>query len=120
MTSRPDLSVRVGIACAHHLATVLENLHVLDTGCARNRARLVGPDIDYMANVDDWHHREREIVARREADDAADTGLAGGDEQFPLRRPRGARALFEGRKIVVEHERRRVRRISLPVCALIA
>src|SRR5438128_12004293 len=62
---RPNLAVRVWIARAHHLAAILENLHVVNPGNLPKCAVLLDPSIHDSAQFLDAHLRHGEIVSRR-------------------------------------------------------
>ena len=69
---RPDLTVRMRVRAPHQLALVLEHL---DPGIlSPELAGLIRPGIDHVTYLRGRHLRERQIVARRKADDA--TGAA--------------------------------------------
>ena len=87
MAGRPDLAVRMRVGAAHDLAAVLENLYGSDIRPAAERDRLLDPGVHHPLDVGDLHHGDREIMARREAQHAADAELALGD-----RRPLSVRA----------------------------
>ncbi len=71
-TGSPNLTVRMRIAGAHHGATVLENLNVVDEVAASEIGELLAPHFD---DCDDFflvHPGQGQIVAGRKASDAAD------------------------------------------------
>ena len=70
-----------GLRAPHHRAAVLEDLHLADVGPRAEFAILLDPGLDHLLDVGHRHARQRQVVARREADDAADAGFALGDQQ---------------------------------------
>jgi hypothetical protein len=110
----------VRVAAAHERALVLEDLHVADEVEGAETRRLVGPGVDHGPDAGDVHIGERQVVARREAEDAADAARGTGAEQLVVERGTGRRLGEQGREVVVERERRGVRRIRGPVRATIA
>ena len=108
----PDLPVRVRVGGAHRLAPVLE--HLDPAVLPPEVGRLLRPQVDDAAHVGRRHLREREVVARREADDPARPLLALGAQQPVLER-RVARRRPERREVVGEHEGRVVGRVRLAV-----
>jgi hypothetical protein len=103
------------IAGTHHRATILEDLDVINEAAAAKVLVLLGPNVYYTPNLRARHGADREVVPRREADDAAYTPLAAShykpavvDTAFGcIRQKRGI--------IVVEDERAIVLRIRSPV-----
>src|SRR5215469_107256 len=111
---RPDLAMRVRIARSHHATTVFEYLDVVDFLSGAEFTKLIDPDLDNAFNLPNLHGGKRQIVARREANDPADAGLALGDDQALLVdvEPRAVGTLLERGEIVVEYERCAVSRIA--------
>jgi hypothetical protein len=118
--ARPDLAVRVGIAAAHHGATVFEDLDIVDERVGAELGVLIDPRVDDSAHGGLIHFGEREVVARREADDAADAGLGFGDEEAAGFDVLGGGVGFECGEIVIEHEGPGVLRIVLAAGAGVA
>lgn len=81
---RPDLTMRVRVAGAHQFAAVFEDLDVMDPGDLREHGELPDPGIDDTAQCKRAHSRDGEIVARREAQDAADATIGLCYKQIPL------------------------------------
>jgi hypothetical protein len=108
----PDLAVRMGVAAPHHLSLVLENLHVPDVRTLGEGPILLRPDVDDRENLSDAHLRQRQVVARREADNAADPGFPSGTEEPAIVELFLRNTREEGAEVVVEDERLRVRRIA--------
>ena len=67
---RVDLPVRMRVGDADDLTLVLEAEHLLDPRPAAEIARLAPPHVDDVADRRRRHLRQRQIVARRKADDA--------------------------------------------------
>src|SRR6266404_8355599 len=111
---RPDLAVRMGVAGAHHFAAVFENLHVLNFVQGSQFAELTGPGADDLLDRADTHAGKSQIVARREAHHAADSGFAFGDQQaFILHIYAGqGRVFFECCEIILKDEGGFVLRVS--------
>src|SRR5713226_7901472 len=72
---RPNLAVRVGIASAHHLAAIFEDLHVANPGNLPERGVLLDPAIHDSAHFLEAHSRHGEIVPGRKTHHAADSLL---------------------------------------------
>ena len=68
---RPDLSVRVRIASAHHRAAIFKNQDGIDSVFGAPQLILLGPNINYGAKFGVGHLRERQIMPRRKTYDAA-------------------------------------------------
>src|SRR5690349_7274499 len=99
----------MGAAGAHQLAAVLEDL---DPAIALAQlVRLVGPDVDHRTNLLAAHRRQPQVVAWREADDAACSPFALGDGQARFEAPTGG---FRGQRaeVVLEDERALVSRVA--------
>src|SRR5450631_2761652 len=71
----PNLAMRVRVTGAHHFATVFENLNVVDSGERSQFAELRSPGPDHLFDLRQAHAGKGQIVARREAHDAADARL---------------------------------------------
>src|SRR2546421_10655391 len=78
---RPNLAVRMRIARAHHLAAVLEDLHVINPWNFPKRAVLFDPAVHDGAQFRDAHSRNSEIMARRKTHHAADSLLHSPNKQ---------------------------------------
>ena len=78
---RPELTVRVRIAGAHHRAAVLERERVAHPWVRGRRRALLGPDVDHAADVRGLHPRERQVVPRRETEYPAEAARRLGHEQ---------------------------------------
>jgi hypothetical protein len=100
----PDLAMRVGIGGAHHGAAVFENLNVIDKRTGAEIGILLDPDIHHAAEVGQIHVGDGEVVLGREADDAADAGLAFGDEKAVAVETVWRSVGLEGGEIVIENE----------------
>ena len=117
----PDLAMRMRIAGAHHLAAILEDLHVADVGQAAQVGVLRGPHVHHQREIRHAHARHGQIVPRRKAAHAADARLAGGDQQaVAILDGLGGRGRQQRRKIVIEDKRAGVRRIAHAARARIA
>jgi hypothetical protein len=77
----PDLAVRVGIAGAHHGATVLKDLDVIDPWLVAECGSLCGPCFDHTSDVGHDHACESQRVIGMEAKDAASAALGLSYEQ---------------------------------------
>ena len=66
------------IAGAHHGAAVLEYLDVVDFFASAEFAELLDPRLYDAFNLADFHCGEGEVVARRKADNTADSRFAFG------------------------------------------
>ena len=108
----PHLAVGVRVAAPHHLALVLEHLDVGDV-CARAQPRvLLRPRVHDRPDLGGRHQGQRQVVTRGEAQHPAlAAGGAGHQEAVALDGRLGARQR-EGGEVVVESERRRVRRVA--------
>jgi hypothetical protein len=122
---RPHLPVRVRVAGAHHLAAVLEQLHVADLGARAQLGRLLRPQVDHAAHRGLAQRREGQVVPRREADHAAGARFGFGREQ-PLAVEHDGRVAggglvgrvgLEGGEVVGEDEGARVVGVALAVGA---
>lgn len=71
-TGSPNLAMWVMITGAHHGATVFENLYVVDEVAASEIGELLTPHFDDRDDFFLVHSGQGEIVAWREASDAAD------------------------------------------------
>ncbi len=70
------------------------------SGRAAEIDRLLDPGVDHPLDVGDLHLRERQIVAGREAEHAADAGFALGDDAGRRRSAlRGASALSAAKSL---------------------
>ena len=119
MARRPDLAVRMRVRAAHDLAAVLEDLDGGDVSARAEIDRLFDPDVDDALDVGDVHLRQRQVVARREAEHAAEAGFAFRHEQ-PVLAPLRRRVRVERGEVVVEHERVPIVRIARAVGAEVA
>src|SRR6266511_777911 len=100
----PDLPVRVWVAGTHHGAAVLEDEDVAYPVDTTEFDVLVGPGLDHLSDRALLHLAEGEVVARREADDPADTPFTLGHQQ-PVTVVRSAgRLRLERCEVVVEDE----------------
>jgi hypothetical protein len=128
---RPELAVGVRIAAPHDGALVLEDLCVADELPRVEGRRFVGPGVHNERDVVDVHVGERQIVARREADDPAEAAHGLGHEQLrrcgrdvrrrtPIRKGVLHIVPQKRRKIVVERERGSVSRVAFAVGACVA
>src|SRR5439155_9690055 len=77
----PDLAVGVRVAGPHHLALVLEDLHVDDVFPGGEVRRFLRPGVDDRADLGRRHQGEGEVVSRREAQDPADAAHPTRDEE---------------------------------------
>src|SRR5258708_5179583 len=114
--------MRMRIARAHHLAAVLENLHVADSGDQGKLRELRSPRADDLFDFGQAHAGQRQIVPRREAHDAADARLALGYQQalvLNIQVPWG-RIFFQRGEVILEDKCGKVLRIARPTRALIA
>ena len=118
--ARPDLAVRVRIACAHHGAAVFEDLYVVDLGPRAEFQVLLHPRIHHLAQVGRLHVGDRQVVARRETDHAAESRFGFGQQQAVLLEAIQRRARLERGEVVVENESSGVRRIAHPAGARVA
>jgi hypothetical protein len=112
--------MRVRVGAAHHLAFVLENLHVADEIARGQVERLFGPQIDHRANVGGVHVGQCQVVARAETQHPADAALALDAEQRVIGWFIGGCTGQQGGKIVVKGERTGVLRILLATGATVA
>src|SRR4051812_5591188 len=71
----PDLAMRMWIARTHHSSAVFEYLHIPDPCQLHQFPPLFCPLINNSTYGGNIHGRQSEIVARREAHYAADTGF---------------------------------------------
>src|SRR5450631_2661430 len=110
------------IAGTHHGAAVFEDLDVVDVFQAGQFSKLFDPGADYQFDLVQRHGSEREIVTRREANHAANPGLRFGDKQaHTVDVETSVEDLrLQGGEVVLENERRWVRRISNPAGADVA
>jgi hypothetical protein len=69
------------VARAHHRTAILEDLHIPDEGQRSQFFILLRPYIDDSRNCRDIHLRQRQVVARRKANDATDAAFASGVQQ---------------------------------------
>ena len=81
---------------------------------------LLYPRIHHAPQSGYLHARDRQVMARRKADHAADAGFALGDQQALLLEPLHGRSGFEGGEIVIEDEGCSVRGIAYTGGARIA
>ena len=72
------------IACAHHGAAILEDLHMIDLGHRSQFLELGGPGADHVFDVFGLHGGKGEVVAGREADHPAEPGFAFRHQQSPV------------------------------------
>ncbi len=113
---RPHLAMGMRVAAPHHGALVLEHLDVADAVTRPQAHDLVGPCVDDEADRARLQAGQGEVVARREADDAADARL----RMLPPQRVRGrfrrrlrGRAVgAQGGEVVVEGESAGVGRVA--------
>ena len=110
--SRPDLAVRSRIARPHLLASILEDLHVVDGRAGADGFILLGPGIHHRANGSRIHPRQREVVARREADYLANTRLSPCDKQIAFPELAFRRVWLQSGKVVLEDECRLILRVT--------
>jgi hypothetical protein len=90
------------VAAAHHRALVLEHLDVADVRVRPERLGLVRPGLHHAKDRLRLHLGEGQVVARREAHDAAASrGGLGHQEAVPGTLGR-ARSRQQGREVVVE------------------
>ena len=61
---RPDLAMRMRIACTHHRAAILKDLYVIDLFERAQFAKLLDPYVDYGFNFLRRHGREGEVMPR--------------------------------------------------------
>lgn len=103
---RPDLAMRMRTAGAHHRATVLEDLHVMDVGLSAQLLKLLGPGSHNQNNVLRFHRGQRQIVPGRKAHYAAAPGFRLGNNQALVLKiePACNGTRFEGSKIILENE----------------
>jgi hypothetical protein len=73
--------MRVRIATAHHGPAILKDLDVIDEGQRAEFAVLFSPNVDYPPQFDTLHFGHGQVMARREADDAADPNLTARNKQ---------------------------------------
>src|SRR5690242_8943866 len=112
MHGSPSLAMRMRVAGAHHGPTVFEDLHVVDRVARAQVLELLRPDIHHGVDLVRGHAREREVMARREADHPANSGSARGNQDV------GAIALLtrgvgqQRGEVVVEYEGGGVLRIA--------
>ena len=109
---RVDLAVRVRIGDADDVALVLEAQHLANLRARAQLARLAAPHVDDLRDRRRRHLGQRQIVTRREADDAR--GADGGRRAVERRRDGDVarRVRAHARVIVVEHERALVARVD--------
>ena len=81
---RPNLAMRMRVACAHKFAAVFKDLHVTNPGDLREGRKLPDPGVNHAAQFLSVHSRNGQIVTRREAQDAADAAVGLGDKQAIL------------------------------------
>src|SRR5215469_13066484 len=62
----PDLPVWMRIAASHHLATVFEDLYMIDFGHCAEFEVLSDPDVNDRANGGDLHIAQGEVMGGRE------------------------------------------------------
>ena len=108
----PDLPVGMRVRGAHRLAAVLEDLDPLVVRPELGRLR--GPDVDHGPDVGLRHQGKGHVVARREAQHPAGSGLALGPQQAVVD-PLGGDLRPQGGVVVGEHERPVVGRIDQTV-----
>ncbi len=72
---RPDLTVRVRITRAQQLATIFENLHVVNPWNFSECGVLFAPAVNDSAQLRDGHSCNGEVVARRKTHHPADSLL---------------------------------------------
>jgi hypothetical protein len=61
---RPDLSMRMRIACPHQSASILKNLNPINKGLGAEFLKLRDPHVNHQANLIDAHARDCQVVAR--------------------------------------------------------
>ena len=103
VAGRPDLAVRMRVRAAHDLTAVLKDLHGPDVRQGAEIDRLLDPGVDDPLYVRDSHFRQRQVMAGREADDPADSGLALRHEEFVFD-ALGRGVGFQRGEVVVEDE----------------
>jgi hypothetical protein len=81
---RPNLSVRMRIAGAHHRPAILEDCHGIDRRDGAELGVLLRPHVYYVGNVVDRHPCNVQIVTRREAHHAAEPAFRSGGQQAVL------------------------------------
>src|SRR6516164_2717364 len=96
--------MRMRVAGAHHRAPIFENLHIPDPRLRLEIDRLLAPGFYNALDCAAIHLRQRQIVARRKADYAADPTLALRNEEAVIVEQAMLRIRNERRKIVIEHE----------------
>ena len=116
----PNLAVRVRVRAAHHGPFVLKNLNVANVRPRPQRAVLVGPHVHYAPDVGGAHFGQGQVVARREADDAAHAAFRFGPQQPTLVELAGGHVVAQGSKVVVENEGAGIIRIWRAVGAHVA
>ena len=87
--------MRMRIAGAHHLAAILKNLNMLDTGDGCQFASLDDPGANDFFDFGCPHSRQGQVVARQEAHHSADATLGLRNQQaFILKVEFGGRRIF--------------------------
>src|ERR1700724_852284 len=114
--SCPDLTVRMRIACTHHRATILKDLHVVDFGHLSQFPELCRPGVDHVFDVPWRYGGKGEGVAWREANYAAQPGLTFCHEQTPVPNIQTVawHSWLQRGKVIVENEGASVGRIDCP------
>src|SRR5215471_16483685 len=77
----PNLTVRMCIAGPHYRPTVFEDRDIADVRFLRERYIFGDPGIDNRPDLAGAHSRKSPIVARREAQNAANPALGSSDQQ---------------------------------------
>ncbi len=110
---RPDLAVRVRIACAHHLAAIFEDLNISHPGHRSELFILLAPGLDHLFDRRIVHTRNRQVMKRRKTQHSGDTRFGFGDQEFPLIVSTQWRIGQQRGKIVIEGECAGVLRVTV-------
>ena len=110
------------VACAHHLAPVLENLHMRNPRHGSKLFELGRPRPHYSSDLVDTHARERQVMAWSKAHHAADSLFALGDQQpfSSYVEASQRRIFFQSGKVVLKDKRGIILRIQDSTRSLIA
>src|SRR5206468_8149829 len=81
VTRAPNLAMRVRVTASHHGAFILEDLHISNRIVAGEIFGLFRPGVNHVSDGRPVHLRNRQVVARREADHPTSSGLCVSNNQ---------------------------------------
>ena len=105
--SVPYLAVRMWVAGAHHGAAIFKDLHMMNLRHCPQFLKLLRPGTDHALDIFWPHGGKCEVVARREADHAANSGFSLGHNQSTVFKINAVvrNGRHESSEVIVENER---------------